>query len=229
MIFYDRVVKLIVDAVKEKTREATTRLHNRILEIENTNLLFATKKEVERKIEELHSMINTEKGSILGIIEDRISKVASMESVMSLAKGLNNRLDNMYMAMEVTKTQAVNQAKEIFEEKIDDAMKKISENITATTVEIAKNRTDTNELKKIVDSLVPQIMGNLDTSSLTSIIDNLVQAEMKALEERLQSTESSADPNLSGSVGSSVPSGIVTSQYTTPGVYITEEEEPLQG
>lgn len=203
MLFYDKVVKIIVDAVKEKTREATSKLHTRILAIENTNLLFATKKEVEKKIEGIQEMINTEKNSLLGLIEEKISNVASMESVMSLAKGLNNRLDNMYMAMEVNKTQAVNQAKEIFEKPVNDIAKilssntieiasianKVSETISSlneTKLDIAKNVVETQDLKKVVDSLLPQIVKALDTNSLTAIIDSLVQVEMQAIEERMK-------------------------------------------
>lgn len=225
MIFYDTVVKTIVDAVKEKTRETTNRLQNRILAIENTNLLFATKKEVEKKIGDMQSMIEKEKTSILGVIEEKISSVASMESVISLAKGINNRLDNMYMAMEVNKNQAVNQAKEIFE----GTLKSIADNVASNTAEIIKNRSDTQELKTIVDNLVPQIIRTLDTSSLTSIIDSLVQVEMQAIEERLKNEMASGTtPDLSSTGGATqgdpISAGNVQSNSGS-----VEEEIPLQG
>lgn len=241
MIFYDKVVKTIVEAVKEKTRETTNKLHQRILTIENTNLLFATKKEVEKRVGEIYEMINLEKLSILKVIEEKVAGVASMDSVISLAQGINNRLDNMYYALEVTKNQAVNQATEM----VGAALNQLSQSITSNTQEIAKTREETLELKGLVDTLLPQIVQTLDTSSLTSIIDSLVQVELKAIEDRLKAemeasvpTEEQLAENLSEVLGEDSPSGVTQSQYTTPGVYITEltefpngteEEMPAQG
>lgn len=239
MIFYDKVIKTIVDAVKEKTRETTNRLQNRILAIENTNLLFATKKEVEKKVGDVVDMIGKEKLGILKTLEEKLAGAASMDSVISLAQGINNRLDNMYYALEVTKNQAVNQATEL----LSGTLSQIAQNISNNTEEIAKTKQETLAIKSVVDSLVPQVINALDTSSLTSIIDSLVQVELKAIEDRLKAeieagapTEEQLSENLSEVLGEESPSGATQSQYTTPGVYITElnangteEEEPLQG
>lgn len=240
MIFYDKVIKTIVDAVKEKTKETTNRLQNRILAIENTNLLFATKKEVEKKVGDVVDMIGKEKLGILKTLEEKLAGAASMDSVISLAQGINNRLDNMYYALEVTKNQAVNQATEL----LSGTLSQIAQNISNNTEEIAKTKQETLAIKSVVDSLVPQVINALDTSSLTSIIDSLVQVELKAIEDRLKAemeasvpTEEQLAENLSEVLGEESPAGATEAQYATPGVYITElnstqgteEEEPLQG
>jgi hypothetical protein len=95
----------------------------------------------------------------------------------------------MYYAMEVLKTQAINQATE----SVSGVLREMADKIAGNTSEIEKNRQETSNLKAVVDTLVPEIVRALDTTSLTSILDSLVQAELQSLEERLRSEMQGTD------------------------------------
>lgn len=170
MIFND-VIKFITRTVYDKVITKTDKI---VSELEGrANRMFATKKELSDKIGEVADMQEKNKKFML----DELSTKATVESLVGLANMFNERLNNVYVGIASTNQKIASDVNNVKEE----IGKLVTDSISTVTEQIIKTSQETEMLKTVVSTIVPQVVNSFDSNNLAQMIEAIVASEIEKL------------------------------------------------
>lgn len=180
--------------VYSKLRDVTRPVQQKLVEEfgEEINHLFVTRQEFRKEMSDVVHMVTREKVFLKNLLENRLMSMVSNDTLNSLVKGLNARIDNLYDAIQAARDNAVTGAKESITSTLNEIINRIAQNQD----DIQKNLDETQELKTLLDTIVPQVMRTIDIDSLRTMVEEIVQTQFQAVTDKLN--ESITETETSG-------------------------------